>query len=202
MRYNNTYRTESTRLQGWDYGEPGLYYVTICTKNMQNWFGEIVNDKTALNAIGKIVKKEWLRTANIRENIELDEWIIMPNHLHGIIWIKHEIDVETTRGVVSNQLANKAFQRNVSTTIKPNSLGSIIGQFKSICTKRIRLLDPTFAWQSRFYDHIIRDEHGLENIRRYIANNPLNWKIDHIDNDTKFIKQLSMSTKMQSLQIN
>ena len=98
----------------------------------------------------------------------------MPNHFHGIPIIK---DVETSRRDVSN--IKETGQRPVSTQLKPDSLGSIIGQFKSICTKRIHKLGyKQFHWQPRFYDHIIRNETDLRRIRNYIQNNPLKWELD------------------------
>lgn len=157
------YRIESSRLKNWDYTTSWWYYVTINTKNHVEWFGEVQNKKMYLNEIGKIVEKEWLKTEEIRKHIELDHYIVMPNHIHGIIIIKES--VETTRRVVS-------------TTLQPNSLGSIVGQFKSVCTKQIRILEPNFKWQARFYDRIIRNDKELFNIRNYIMQNPLRWELN------------------------
>lgn len=133
----NKYRIESARLKDWDYSSAWWYYVTINTKNHVEWFGKVKNRKMILNQIGEIVKQEWLKTEQIRENVELDYYIVMPNHLHEIIIINES--VETTRRVIS-------------TTLQPNSLGSIVGQFKSVCTKQIRRFESNFKWQSRFYD--------------------------------------------------
>ncbi len=124
-----------------------------------------------LNEPGNIIEEEWLKTKNLRTNVDLDYYVIMPNHFHGIIILK---DVETSRWDVSKE--NETGHRPVSTQLQPNSLGSIIGQFKSICTKRIRKLGyDQFQWQSRFYDHIIRNESDLQRIRNYIQNNPMKW---------------------------
>ncbi len=124
-----------------------------------------------LNEPGNIIEEEWLKTKNLRTNVDLDYYVIMPNHFHGIIILK---DVETSRWDVSKE--NETGHRPVSTQLQPNSLGSIIGQFKSICTKRIRKLGyDQFQWQSRFYDHIIRNESDLRIIRNYIQNNPTKW---------------------------
>ncbi len=131
-----------------------------------------------MNNIGKIVEEEWLKTKEMRKNVDLDYYAIMPNHFHGNIII---LDVETSRWDVSKE--KETGQRPVSTRLKPNSLGSIIGQFKSICTKRIHKLGITeFQWQSRFYDHIIRNEEDLRRIRDYIQNNPLKWESDEYYN--------------------
>lgn len=126
-----------------------------------------------LSAMGEIAAEEWYKTAQIRPNVELDEWIVMPNHIHGIIIIKNQ-PVET-----------ETFHRNVSTPrLKSDSLGAIVGQFKSVCTKRIREAGfYSFGWQTRFHDHIIREQLSLENIRKYIVNNPSKWELDR-HNDT------------------
>ena len=174
MLYRSKYRIESSRLKYWDYSTPWWHYVTICTKNFRNWFGEIKKGKIILNDLGKIVEEEWLKTMEIRTNVDLDYYVIMPNHFHGNIII---MDVETSRRDVLKE--NETGQRPVSTQLKPNSLGSIIGQFKSICTKRIHKLGfSEFQWQPRFYDHIIRNEEDLSRIREYIQNNPLKWELD------------------------
>ncbi len=118
--------------------------------------------------IGKIVFDEWIKTPTIRQNVELDAFVVMPNHFHGIIILKNIDDhanVETTRRVVSTK------------TLPAGSLGAVIAQFKSICTKRIRkMYNPDFRWQSRFYDRVIRDEPELNRIREYIRNNPARWQ--------------------------
>jgi REP element-mobilizing transposase RayT len=133
------------------------------------------------NECGKIVEEEWLLTKSIRSNVDLDHYVVMPNHFHGILIIE---SVETSRRDVSKNdkpaySNNETAQRTVSTTLKPNSLSSIIGQFKSVVTKRIRKIGHSnFGWQPRFYDHIIRNEYDLHRIRTYIQNNPLKWELD------------------------
>lgn len=97
-KFKNKYRIKSARLKGYDYSQSGMYFVTICTKNRREFFGEVINGEIALNEIGKIVENEWLQTPIIRHDIFLDEWVIMPNHIHGIIEIKN---VETPRWGVS-----------------------------------------------------------------------------------------------------
>lgn len=97
--YKNKYRIESTRCQNWDYTSNGYYFVTICTQNQEYFFGNVVADKIQLSPVGEIVAEEWHKTAQIRSYIELDEWVVMPNHLHGIIIIKNQPPppVETPR---------------------------------------------------------------------------------------------------------
>ena len=170
--FRGKYRIPSTRLQGWDYSSPGLYFVTICVKNRVPCLAEIVDGNARLSPIGEIVAEEWQKTAEIRANVILDACVIMPNHLHGIVGITAPT-VETFRV--------ETFRRNVSTIprLKPNSLGSIIGQIKSVCTKRIWAAGcGDFGWQERFYDHIVRDDKDLNRIREYIAGNPSRWESD------------------------
>ena len=179
--FKNKFRIESSRLKEWDYSTPWWYYVTICTKNFKCWFGDVKNGKMILNDVGKIIEEEWLKTKEIRENVDLDYYVIMPNHFHGNIIINgpENFDriVETSRRDVS--MKQETGHRPVSTNLKPDSLGSIVGQFKSICTKRIRKSGyEKFQWQPRFYDHIIRNENDLRRIREYIKNNPLRWELD------------------------
>ena len=164
-KYKNKYRIETTRLKYWDYRNNGYYYVTILTKQKIKYFGFVKDGKVKLNVLGKIAAEEWLKTKEIRKNVDIDEWIIMPNHLHGILIL------DNNNPSVDND--ENAFR------IQANSLGSIIGQFKSIVTKRIRDSgENMFCWQPGYYEHIIRSEKALYNIRRYIKLNPLKWELD------------------------
>ena len=169
-RFKQKYRIESARLKNWDYTRAGWYFVTICTRHHFCWFGEIKQNDIILTPAGEIVAAEWQKTAQIRHNVELDAWVIMPNHLHGIIVISDNNPGETSR-------------RDVSTPrLQAGSLGAIIAQFKSSCTKKIRAGgNPAFGWQARYYDHIIRVEKSLDNIRKYIANNPSKWTLDKLN---------------------
>ncbi len=164
--FKNKYRSGSTRKPDWDYTNPGKYFVTICTKNRFCWFGHVKEGQMELSEIGKIIFEEWQKTPDIRPNVRLDEFVIMPNHLHGIVIITRKISVGTTRRVVP--------------TLPPNSLGSIIGQFKSVCTKRIRKMGfVEFSWQPRFYDHIIRNGQEFVRVKNYIRKNPAKWQNDN-----------------------
>ncbi|MFH1427861.1 MAG: transposase [Patescibacteria group bacterium] len=176
--FNNKYRVESIRLKGWDYSWPGLYFLTICTKNRELFFGGIKSEyfnksiKAAniiLSNIGRVADKFWLEIPNKFNDVKLDEYILMPNHFHGIIGINNN-NVETLRGA--------SLPRTFGPLSK-NSLLSIInhykGSVKKWCNKN-KL--NNFSWQSRFYDHIIRNEKELNRIRNYIINNPLKWELD------------------------
>jgi len=169
QKFKNIFRIPTNRLPGWDYLSSGYYFVTICTYKKKEYFGEIVNGKMNLSEIGKVTENELLKTEQIRQNVKIDEYGIMPNHVHAIIVIHNTNAVETSR-------------RDVSTNkwqLRPSSLGSIIGQYKSIVTKRInRELKINFHWQSRYFDHIIRTEPSYLEIKQYIRNNPQNWSED------------------------
>lgn len=166
--FRNEYRIETSRLKEWDYSTPWRYYVTICTKNFKDWFGEVKNGKMILNDLGRIVEEEWLKTKQVRTNVDLDYYVIMPNHFHGIPIIGGS---EIARSVETH--------RDASLRIVKNNLSDIIRGFKGTVTKQIHKLGfSDFQWQPRFYDHIIRNEDDLRRIRNYIQNNPLKWELD------------------------
>jgi putative transposase len=186
----------SIRMKGYDYSKPGNYFITICTMNQECLLGEILAGKMILSAAGEIANSEWLRTSNVRPEIELDAFVIMPNHLHGII-IKH-----ARRGDPLGRTGDIAIKDRASNpppgtdkldplkptdslccrdapTLEPGTIGSIVGQFKSMSTKKIRETDYLgFHWQRNYYEHIICDRSELENIRKYILENPFNWQDD------------------------
>lgn len=176
------HKRKSIRLSEYDYSFPNWYYITICTHERRNLFGKINNGKMILNKFGNVVEEEWMQTKEIRKNVDLDYYVIMPNHLHGIIIIEQSIDVGATWRVAPKE-EDGAIQRIAPTkqTLIPNSLGSIIGQFKSSVTKRLREISGNSdlkIWQRNYYEHIIRNEIDLQNIRKYITLNPLKWEID------------------------
>ncbi|MBI5017941.1 MAG: transposase [Deltaproteobacteria bacterium] len=179
VQFQQKYRVESARLPHWDYAGPGWYYVTICTRDRLCHFGNVMDDRVDLSPIGRIVADEWRKTAEIRAAVALDEWVLMPNHLHGILVIHAAPTVETPRRGVSTvppSTKGETAQRAVSTA---NSLGSIVGQFKGACTKRVFAAGlGDFAWQPRYYDHVIRNYNDLTRIREYIVANPLRWELD------------------------
>ena len=168
-KFKNKFRIQTSRLQNYDYSQNGMYFVTICTKNREEFFGEIVDGKMIFNEIGKIVKEEWSQTPIIRQDIILDEWTIMPNHLHGIIEIKNELtrdDILTCRDALQcvstdvNQYKNKFGPQR-------NNLSSIIRGFKGATTKRCHMCNLNFTWQSRFYD--ANGDADVETPRRGVA---------------------------------
>ena len=178
-KFQGKYRIKSARLQNWDYSNNGLYFVTICTANRELYFGDIVNGEMQLSEIGRLANKYWKEIPNHFPFVELDEFVIMPNHVHGIIIINKPNDggYNDKRNVGTPNLG-------VSTTTmasekwNPGSLGVIINQYKRICTINARKIHTNFAWQSRFHDHIIRNDESLQRIRDYIINNTLRWRDD------------------------
>ncbi len=171
MKYQTDIRHRSSlRLKGYDYKQAGVYFVSMCTLNRTCFFGDIVNGEMMLNAEGQIVAGEWIKTAEIRNNIELDEWVVMPNHFHGILVINE------CRGTARRAPTVEQFGKPV-----PNSIPTIIRSFKSAVTKRINKLRNSPGakiWQRNYYEHIIRNEDELNCIREYITNNPLKWEFD------------------------
>lgn len=166
----------SIRLNGYNYCSSGVYFVTICTQGKENVFGRIENKKIVLNNFGIVAKYEWLRTAQIRTYVKLDMFIIMPDHVHGILIIMNDVGA-------TGSVAHKTLKREsvVQITLKPESLGSIIGQYKSVVTKKIHKMGlRDFRWQRNYYDRVIRNDAELFAIRKYILNNPMNHQLNEI----------------------
>ena len=167
----SNYHRSSHRLKRYDYTQPGAYFVTICTYRKECTLSKIVAGVVQLSHLGKIVEHEWLRTPKVRSYVELDCYVIMPNHFHGIMIIKRNSSHPKTVSKI----------RNGPTS---NSISAVIGQFKSQVTKRWRIANQNpqlEVWQRNFYDKIIRDEFALETIRAYILNNPLSWATDSLN---------------------
>ena len=198
LLYKNKYRIPSARLQHWDYGWNAAYFVTICTHNRQCFFGEISNGKMELSEMGKTATIYWMEIPDHFPFVNLGAFVVMPNHIHGIVVIDKPQTVnapipdpvETPNlGVstndVTNDVANGVTNMNDKNNDpwKPGTLGVIINQYKRKCTIESRKIDPEFAWQSRFHDHIIRDEKSYQNISQYIINNPANWDNDKSNSD-------------------
>ncbi|MCK4800223.1 transposase [Candidatus Parcubacteria bacterium] len=162
---------QSMRLENYDYSQDGYYFTTICAKNKIECFGEIIDGKMVLNECGEIVKKCWYDLPNHYHNCRLDEFIIMPNHNHGIIIIDNSVVGTGLKPVRT---------KPIPTGAKQYSLSEIIRGFKTFSSRKIneQNVNLIFRWQSRFYDHIIRNEKSLDKIREYIVNNPLKWELD------------------------
>jgi REP element-mobilizing transposase RayT len=192
MNNNSSYNhRRSIRLQEYDYSQDGMYFITICTYQKQCIFGEIIEDKMILNQVGNSVKREWLKSVNVRQEINVDEWVIMPNHLHGIVVIKQDDNnnstnlVGATDGVgatngMGASLAPLQNQKGVGVR-KPKSLSSFIAGFKASVTREIKKVcrdKKPLVWQRNYYETVIRNEPQLNHIRKYIRYNPLRWNDD------------------------
>jgi putative transposase len=172
---NDKHQRRSIRLKDYDYSQAGAYFVTICTYNKECIFGKVTNGEMVINEYGKVVEQEWLRTAEIRPNVELDEFIIMPNHMHSIVTIG-ESHVGATCRSPKGEGTSPLPKEPASA-----SIGAIMAGFKSATTRRINELRGTPrepVWQRNYYEHVIRNEHDLNEIREYIVNNPLKWDLD------------------------
>ena len=168
------------RYKKYNYAQDGLYFITICSKNREMFFGNIVGGKMQLSEIGKIAKKFWLEIPNHFLFVKLDEFTIMPNHIHGIIQIDNQITVGTGHCPVPTDTDTNKNNGSTFGHVTAKSISTIIGSFKSITTKTINLKfhQTGFGWQPRFHDRIIRDNNELNRIRQYIINNPEKWETD------------------------
>lgn len=179
----NKHHRGSIRLKGYDYASPGWYYITICTHSRECFFGDVNDGKMVSSQIGKTAKEYWLEIPDHFTHVELDEFVVMPNHIHGIVIINDD-----RRGVRSNAPTDANIDpQNYFTQISPKSgtLGVIIRSYKSSVTRWCRKNEyEYFQWQRGFYEHIIRNEPELYEIRKYIINNPAQWQLDneHPDN--------------------
>ena len=195
---------QSIRLKTYDYSKPGYYFITICTQNRQKRFGGIVDEYMQLNQSGKIVTEQWNDLPNRFPIVALDQFIVMPNHIHGIIQItvgaplavesgaplagapdsnaaiRNDDNCDDLRGNVNN---NRAPARGAPT------IGDIIGAYKSLCVHHclqwIKSNNPTFfmgtLWQRNYWEHIVRDKNELGRIRDYIRENPQKWETDKLN---------------------
>ena len=160
----------SIRLKGYDYSQAGTYFVTLCTRNRECLFGGIVNGEMRLNDAGEIVAHEWIKTAEICDAIELDEWVVMPNHFHGIFILSAAVGAihESPLHMTVTQRRNMAVPK-------------IIGRFKMLSAKRINELRQTPGeklWQRNYWEHVVRNEPELNRLREYIHSNPARWTWD------------------------
>ena len=178
--FRKKYRIKSHRWQGWNYADSGVYFITICTKNRVEYFGRTKNEEIILNDVGIIAEQAWLKTEKMRDNVELDEFVVMPNHIHGIIILENNDDVETHRNASLHEEYKNKFGPQI------NNISSIIRGFKGEVTNNINSHFPNicFAWQPRFYDHVVRSEKELDTIRRYIYYNPVKWAFDENNSNT------------------
>ena len=220
-KFQNKYRIASARLQDWDYGWNAAYFITICTKDRICYLGNVVNRKMELSATGIIADILWHEIIHHFGNVELGEFVVMPNHIHGILKITGQNDgdgncggdggngdgngggdgdgngdgnggdggggggggtVETTHALSlpfpSKTTSYKTIGQQRFQNQGKNTISSIIGSYKSAVSRHSHRLGFEFAWQSRFFDHVIRDGDAFQRISEYINHNPLNWHED------------------------
>ena len=193
--FKGKYRIPSARLQSWDYGSNGMYFITICTKDNYHFFGEVLRGEMILSRVGVLADVFWYEIKNHAQYVTLGDFVVMPNHVHGIL-ILNQSDTDNLDGrdkaclvstgnngntgdienIANNHhktIGQKRFQNQGK-----NTISSIVGSYKSAVTKHANRLGFDFAWQSRFYDHIIRDHSSYLKISEYIRNNPLKWQKD------------------------
>ena len=196
-KYQNKYRIQSARLKGYDYTHEGFYFITICTHNREHYFGEIIDRKMILSNIGVLADVFWHEIKNHSKNVELHQFVVMPNHIHGILeivgGINHGDDddggddsVETMHASSLQNRCQQHPQKNQQMQkISPESgsVSRIIGAYKSAVTKHAHRLKYEFEWQTRFYDHIIKNNKEYQNIKNYIIKNPENWENDKFYKD-------------------
>lgn len=175
-KFKHKYRIQSARLQSWDYSSIGMYFISICTANREHFFGEIEQGEMQLNTLGQCAEQEWLKTFEIRPdmNLQMGAYVVMPNHFHAII-------------IIGDNPYNTHFGDHTTPNNRfgPQSknLASIVRGFKSAVTTTARKMgDAHFGWQSRYHDHIIRNEKAFKTITQYIINNPKTWDEDQFKN--------------------
>lgn len=189
MPAHDFHHRRSIRLPGYDYSQQGAYFVTICTQDRMCLFGDIEDGEMTLNQYGSAVQDEWLRTPEIRAEIQTGEFVVMPNHFHGIVLIcGGEADV--CRGTACRALMECTARRapTVERFGRPisGSLPTIVRAFKSAVTRRINGIRRTpgeQVWQRNYYEHVIRNEIDYRQITEYIADNPRRWKEDVLHPD-------------------
>lgn len=171
-KFRGKYRIPSARASWWDYSALGAYFITICTAGRDHLFGRVQDGQMVLSPLGEIVREEWEKSFDIRQELACDAYVIMPNHLHAIVRIiATHVETDGRRSLHHTGVAYRP----------PRSVSSFVAGFKSAATKRINAYRGTPGapvWQARFHDHIIRNQEEYARIVAYIANNPIKWTED------------------------
>ncbi|NJK66943.1 MAG: transposase [Microcoleus sp. SU_5_3] len=188
MKYDrNKHHRRSIRLPGYDYRTPGAYFITICSWQRECLFGEVIDGTMQLSTYGKTVLFNWSILPKRYPNVALDNFIVMPNHVHGIIVLKGSPAINYTESDKLVQIESKIYP-----------LSEIVRGLKTFSARRInqmRYLTGVSVWQRGYYEHIIRNEESLGAIREYIINNPLLWGKDELypDRAVKINESSSLS---------
>jgi putative transposase len=163
-------RRRSIRLKDFDYTAGALYFLTLCADRRRCIFGKVEEGETRLNSLGRMVEDEWIRSLEMRRHIDLDAFVVMPNHFHAIVALFDQ-------GARSAPLRGKSFRDGMQAT----GLASLVAGFKAAVTRRASHALPQLrmpVWQRNYYEHIVRDERDLQRIRDYVAANPARWEED------------------------
>lgn len=181
MTYNpEIHHRRSIRLKGYDYSQPGAYFITLVSYRRDEIFGEVVNTEMKLSALGQIAWDEWMKTAKLRPYVQLfdDEFVVMPNHVHGIIWLAGDAASVGARRRRAPTDAVEKFGRPI-----PGSIPTIVRAYKSAVTyaiNRAQNIHGTPVWQRNYYEHIARNEAEIRGFWNYIDNNPRKWEEDKL----------------------
>ncbi|MGV3538165.1 MAG: transposase [Rufibacter sp.] len=184
MTQYNAFSKKTRRLQGYDYRWEGLYFITICTQGREAFFGEVRNSEMVLSDEGQIAHDYWLEIETHQSNVVLGEFVVMPNHVHGIIGLEGERGTKNNLNLAEMKeslLSGNPDKNEFMAALAPKSgsLAKIVGMYKASCTKTIkRISTEPFGWQPRFHDRIIRNQRELIHIENYILDNPRKWQED------------------------
>jgi len=192
-KFKNKYRVPSARAAWWDYGWAGAYFITICTANRIHYFGEIHDGYMQLSHLGILADVFWHEIPHHAKNVEFGAFVVMPNHVHGILILNGNGNIVETGHALS--LSGHIPSDNVKTghalslpgqqrfpNQGKNTVSSIIGSYKSAVTKHAHRLGFQFEWQTRFHDYIIRNDDEYQRINDYVESNPQNWELDKFFN--------------------
>ena len=191
-KFKNKYRISSARLQTWDYSNNGAYFITICTQNRHHFFCKIQKHEMQLSEIGKLAEQFWLEIPNHFPMVELGNFVVMPNHVHGILIIDDISNFLVETRLIASDNNDKNNETRLIASLPDNiggfsgdknpmlhdSISKIVRWYKGRCSFECRKINPNFAWQSRFHDHIIRNSRSFDNIQNYIEQNPVKWNED------------------------
>lgn len=193
-KYKNKYRIESNRRRGWNYANEGAYFITIVTANRECVFGDVVNGEIRYSQLGQIAYDEFMKSFEIRHELQIGAFCLMPNHLHAILILDNDDSAGTHDSVETHGRASLQSQSNGIAYRSPKSISSFVAQYKSSVVSRYDDWVDTVGmekkynrqnplWQSNYHDHIIRDEQEYSKIMEYIINNPLKWNDDCYGNE-------------------
>ncbi|MBK9248833.1 MAG: hypothetical protein IPM69_12130 [Ignavibacteria bacterium] len=183
-KFQKKYRIPTARAEWWNYSNNGAYFITICTYRRTHYFGEIVNQRMIMSQLGKSAESCWHDIPNHFPYVQLGGFVVMPNHVHGIIIINKQFSPDSLEtqdfsphSLETQDFASLPVQKNKFGPQSQN-LGSIVRGYKIGVKKLSKSAVLDFRWQARFHEHIIRNEAEYHRIQYYIATNPMNWKND------------------------